>query len=403
VSDVARLHSAKLGLHSNAADFTTFPSSLVPLQILGGIDSMLPRARAALEHDAGAVDGRGYPHRWGGKDLAPVTFDSEVKGANSNSGGAVSDWEAKLELGPLFASMFGAVATATTNAATTCSGTAGATLTVTDGTDIPNGAVILFTTTTGSFVRRVTSGGGTTTLTLDRAASGTASGTVIRLGVYSVAMSRTAHTHLGLDVEGTTADGSAFRQRFFGLAPNSLELMFPETGIVMAKASLMPTDWDQPAAATPSFTAPTAGAPIAVNGYTFADATFGALDFAEGKLSINNGITMRKTGSGPNGVRGGVAATKRGCTLEGLCYLGGSSPGSQMTYANAKEWLGSGADGGDIATTRALSLQVGTEAGGVMGVFLPDAAVKGTVVVVDGLVGVRFTATATTTLIVALG
>lgn len=396
MTDVARLHSILGGLHANAADFSTFPVSTVPFQHLGPIKPWLPRARGALEHNAGAVDGRGYPDRAGPKDLADLPLSCELKGANSNSGGAVSDWEAKLELGTVLRSIFGAVATTTSGSATTCSGTAGATLTVTDGTNIPTGAIILFSTTTGSFVRRVTSGGGTTTLTLDRAASGTASGTVIRLGVYTLVPGRTAHTHMGFDVEGTTVSGSAWRQKFLGCAPKSARFNFPQTGICTLDTVFAPTDWSQSdAAASPSFTAPTAGEPIPANGCVFADASFGVLDLAEASLDIDNGVVMRPTISGPEGVRGGVAANKRGVTLTGYCYLGGSSPAQQMTYANAKEWLASVTDAGAQRTTRALSLQLGTEAGAVAGFFMPEASVSAELDEVGGLVVVRFTAKAT--------
>lgn len=394
MTDVARIRSVRYGIHASAGDFTTFPS-VTALDHIGDGASLLPRSRVEVAADFAASDGRGYPFRWGGKDISPVILDFEFKGVSGNTGAAIPDFEAVTEQGKILQSFFGAVGTATVGAVTTCSGTAGATLTVVSGTNIPNDSIIMFTTTTGTFIRRVISGGGTVTLTLDRAASGTASGNVIRAGVYTAVPSRTAHAHLAVDVEGTTVGGTAWRQRFFGLAPSMLDITFPDTGLVTAKATLNPTDWDQPAAASPAFASPTAGAPIAVAGYTFGDAAIGDLDLANAVLKINNGVAMRATGSGPNGVRGGVAADKREIVLEGEVFMGGSTPSGQMNLANTQAWLGSLLSAGTIATTRALSLQVGTVAGAAVGLFMPAAAVRATVINKGGLQMAKFTAKAT--------
>jgi len=395
MTDVARLRSIRVGIHASDADVSTFPVSLVPVDNLGDGAPFLPRQRSVIEFDAAASDGRGYSHRWGGKDIAAVPFDMEMKGVNANTGGAVADWEAKLEQGLLLQSIFGAVAPATTNAATTCSGTAAATLTVASGTDIPNNSIIAFTTTAGFFIRRVVSGGGTVTLTLDRAASGTASGTVTRLARYTMDTTRSAHRHIGIDCEGTTSSGTAWRQRFFGCAPQSCEIMFPEVGIVSFKSVFMPTDFDQPAAASPAFASPTAGAPIASNGLTFNDVSFGDLDIAQAILKIDNGLVMRPTASGPNGVRGGVATSKRQTVLEGVVYMGGSTPSGQLNLANTQAWLGSLLAAGTVATTRQLALQVGGAVGACMSVFMPAAAVSAQVVNQGGLQAVKFRAVAT--------
>jgi hypothetical protein len=385
----------RIGVHTSDADVSTFPVTLVPIENLGDGAAFLPRQRTPIEFDAAASDGRGFAHRWGGKDIAAVPVEMEFKGVNSNTGAAVADWEAKLEQGLMLQSIFGAVAPATTNTATTCSGTAAATLTVVSGTDIPNNTIIAFTTTTGFFIRRVISGGGTTTLTLDRAASGTASGTVFRLARYTIDTTRAAFRHLGIDCEGTTASGTAWRQRFIGCGPQGCEIVFPETGLVQFKSTWMPTDFDQPAAASPAFASPTAGAPIASNGLTFNDNAIGDLDIAQAVLKIDNGLVMRPTASGPNGVRGGVATNKRTITLEGLVYMGGAAPAQQLNLANTQAWLGSLLSAGTVATTRQLALQVGGAVGACMSVFMPAASVSATVVNQGGLQAVKFRAVAT--------
>ena len=394
MTDSSRHIHVKAAMQASTSDFTSSPTATVLLpRALPA--SLFPRGRSPIERDLYAVDGREHVHAWGAKDVGGIDLPLEFRGANSNSGGAVADWEAKLEQGALLASLFGAVATATANAATTCSGTAGATLTVVDGTDIPNLAMILFTTSTGIFVRQVVSGGGTTTLTLDRAASGTASGTVIRLGVYAMAPSVTHHRHLYV-----SAEGESWRRDYFGLAPSRMVLRVPDTGLVEFDSSWMPTDWSDVAEANPSFSAPTAGNPIVnAGGAFYIGETMYVLKSAV--VTMDNGVVMRggTASNAPNGVVGGVCARKS-MVIEGELYVGNND----LSLHEIEDDAGTPALGAvtgdadsasDVPTTYDVSLQLGTEAGACAYLRLPAAAFRGSVQDSGGLPVVRFTARAT--------
>lgn len=195
MTDVSRLSTLRYGLHSNAFTFTGTPT-LVPLRLTDDGASFLPRNRAPLMRNLRSLSGRRYAHARGVQDLADLSINTEFRGVNSNTGGAVSDWEAKMEQGYLLASLFGAVAPATTGAAVTAvtAGSSGATGTlVVSGTTLVNGQVIAFSTDAGLQIARIASGGGSTTITLEHPFSGTVSNgsTVFRMAVYSVSDSVT--------------------------------------------------------------------------------------------------------------------------------------------------------------------------------------------------------------------
>jgi len=396
MSDVVRLKSVKIGLHASAADVSTFPTSLVAVQPRQTVPALLPRGRAEIERPLITSDGRALPAAFGAKDIGEATLPFELRGADTNTGAAVTDWEAKLDIGKLLASFFGAVAPATAVAAATptCSGAAGSTLTAST-TDVLTGEVVIFTTTTGVFMRRVISGGGTITLTLDRAFTGTASGTLRRAAVYSMDYTKAHHLHVGVDVEGTTDDGSDFHQRLIGCAVSALAFAFPDTGLATVDMTLMPTDWDQPAADNPTYADPTAGAPISAQTSFYDGAVL--LDTTGMALKMDGGVVMRPTGSGPNGVKGGVYTNKRGAQLTGRVYLGGgTTPANEIPFRSgspdAIDLLGGADDAGVIRTTRDLFLQVGKSHGRIMGIWLPAASVHATTVEAGEFAGLEFVA-----------
>jgi hypothetical protein len=397
VTDSPRFLSLRSGIHASTSDLTSTPGTLRPLELVDAPPAgLLPMARAEIDRALVKADGRGVPFVWGAKDISPLTLKFELRGVQGNDGDAVSDWEALQELGHLFQSLF-AAAPATTGSAPTASGTAGATLTV-SSTDIEDDEAILFGTTTGVFARRVISGGGTTTLTLDRAASGTASGPVLRGAVYTADPAQTAHLPLYLDAESTQEGGTAWRKILKGCFPQSMVISVPDTGIVMCEATFAPNDTDTTqAAADPGVLSPAAGAPIFASNVQFWDGA-DLLDASNLKFSYSTGGVMKPTSAGPNGVRGGVGVSKRQITLEGDLYLGsftgekrfavGSTP-----YAQAD--IGDALDAGTVNTTRSLLLQVGTIGTATVAIWIPEASVRSTIVANGDFTVERFVARAT--------
>lgn len=395
MTTVNRLLSLRHGINAAVNTFGTVPATMtLPLQPRASVPSLLPRQRTPIDRPLYVVDGRRLPQIQGIKDVGAIDLPLEFKGVSGNTGAAVAAWEAVMEQGTLLASIFGAVGTATSGAATTCSGTAGATLTVVSGTNIPDLSMILFTTTTGTFIRQVVSGGGTTTLTLDRSASGTASGTVVRLGVYSVAPSTTDHKGIWFDAEWTE-----FRRRYNDCAPSSLKLGFPNSGLVTMDSTWLPNDWSDQAEADPAFSAPTAGNPIVISAATFMIAEV-AYMLRNATLTIDNGTQVRETMAGANGVQGAVCADKTNIMLEGELFIGGNSGSigelvDDSGTPTLDSFLGSDAVAGSAITTRDIALQVGTVAGGCMYLRLPAADFRGQVVEGGAFTVFKFSAMAT--------
>lgn len=382
MSDISRLLSLRSGIHASTSDLTAIPGVLRPLEMRGPDvpAGLFPRSRAEVDRPLIAPDGRRFPFAFGAKDISPLTLGFEFRGVNANTGGAVADWEAKQELGHLLQSLFGA-APATTGVALTCSGVAGVTLTL-SGSTYQNNDVILFTTTTGPVARRIISGGATVTVTLDRAFTGTPSGAVIRGARYTAVPSQTEHVPLYLDAEGTTVGGVAWRQQLLGCFPQSLVVTVPDTGLVQLDATFAPNDWLQPAAASPGYAAPVAGAPAAASNVQFFDGA-DLLDVSGAKLTYSTGGIMKPTASGPNGVRGGAGTNKRDVMLEFDHYLGGFT-GEKRYGVGAAPLANLGTAGalanGTVQATRSLLLHVGSVAGSTIAAWIPEAVVISTIV-----------------------
>ena len=379
MTNVNRNISVQVGIHTTTSDFSTVPT-VAPVLPRAGVPSLLPRKRGGIARPLRSVSGIRFAKVRGEKAVDPISLPLDFRGVNTNTGGAVAAWEAKMEQGALLQALFGAAATATTNAATTCSGTAGATLTVASGTDIPTGSVILFTTTTGTFIRRVTDGGGTVTLTLNQAASGTASGTVIRLGRYTGAPSINHHQHIAIDVEQLSEGAGVWRRQFVGCAPSKGVITIPNNGLTTFDVDLMPTDWSRAAPASPSFVQPTAGEAVPVSAVEF---RIGAnlFDLRNAKFTIDNAVVMRETAVGVNGVRGGVcgAAGEEGkiFMLEGEILVGAAVPGQELQdntgTPSVRDLLGDVDAEGVVVTARDIMLTVGNVAGSCFGIFMPTA------------------------------
>jgi hypothetical protein len=399
MTDVARLSTLRYGLHANNATFTGTPS-LVPLRLTDDGASFLPRNRTPIPRALRSLSGRRYSHIRGVQDLADITVATEFRGVNNNTGGAVTDWEAKTEQGYLLASLFGAVAPATTGVAPTVAGSghtpASGILTVV-GTTTANGQVIGFATSDGFEVGRIASGGGTTTLTLDHPYSGTptTSATVFRAAVYSVNDAVTHHVHSMF-----SAEGEDWRRDYFGCTPMSMALALPSAGLVGMTSVFSPTSFADVAEGNPAHAEPTSGSPIVVDlaRMWFAGTNVVARDIA---ISYSTAASMRTASTRTNGKLGGVCSTGDGktFTIEFSVYVGDATIAGELQDSTGtpslNALLGDSDTSGTVSTTRKVSLQFGSGVGACGYAYLPEADCVVTTQHTDGLTVARVVATGT--------
>lgn len=382
MTDVTRLTSLTYGINASATTIGTAPAAFATVLPRSTPASFLPRSRQAIDRSLYSVDGRRFMRVFGVKDIGELALPIEFKGVSGNTGAAVAAWEAVMEQGNLLASLFGGVATATTGAAPTVTSGTGATLVVST-TVLANNDIILVTTSIGTEARQVISGGGTTTVTVDRNWVGTptAASTVIRAGRYSMSTSQTTHTPIWFNCEGEN-----WRRRYQDCQPSSLVLNVPNAGLVEADFTFMPNDWDDQAEANPSFSAPTAGSPVVSGGSQFFIGN-NAFMLRNARLTVNIGMVMRETTTGINGVRGGLATDKTNIMLEGELYVGdnagaigdisddddGAGPAVAPYLADI---LGDGVATGSAPSSQDIALQVGTAAGAALYVRIPAADLR---------------------------
>lgn len=373
MTDVTRLTSLTYGINASATTIGTAPAAFATVLPRSSPTSFLPRSRQAIDRALYSVDGRRFLRVFGVKDIGELSLPIEMKGVNSNTGAPVGAWEAKMEQGNLLASIFGAVGIITSGAAPTVTSGTGATLVVSTNV-LADNDIILVTTSIGTEARQIVSGGGTTTVTVDRNWVGTptASSTVIRAGRYSISTSQTVHTPIWFNVEGEN-----WRRRYQDCQPSSMVLNIPNAGLVEADFGFLPNDWDDQAEANPAFAAPTAGSPIVSGGSAF---FIGNTPFMlrNARLTVNIGMVMRETTTGINGVRGGLATDKTNIMLEGELYVGdnGGTIGELVDDSGTPTLdsiLGDGLATGAAPSALDLGLQVGTAAGAAMYLRLPAA------------------------------
>ena len=400
MTDVARLSTLRYALHANNTTFTGTPGTLFPLRLTDDGASFLPRNRTPIPRPLRSLSGRRYSHIRGVQDLADITVATEMRGVNTNTGAAVSDWEAKMEQGYLLASLFGAVAPATTGVAPTVAAsghTPASGILAVVGTTTANGQVIAFSSSAGLQVGRIASGGGTTTLTLDHPYSGTptSSATVFRMGVYSVNDSATQHVHAFF-----AAEGEDWRRDYFGCMPMSMSLAVPNAGLMAMSSVFSPTSFIHLSEANPVHAEPTSGNPIVVDACRM---WFAGLDVIARDITINYSAatTPRVASTRTNGRLGGVSSTGDGktFTVEFSVYIGDGTIAGEVRDSTGSptlnELIGDSSSSGQPSTTRKVSLQVGSEVGAVVYAYLPEADCVVTTQHTDGLTVARVVATGT--------
>lgn len=382
MTDVNRILSLSYGLNAAAQTIGTAPGSFATLLPRAGVPSLLPRTRTPIDRPLYSADGRRFPRVHGVKDIGAIDLPLEFKGINSNTGAGITvagGWEAKMEQGNLLASLFGATAAVTTaGAAPTVSSSGAATLVVSSSV-LADLDIILVQTSTGVEARQVISGGGTTTVTVDRNWVGTptASSTVIRAARWGVSTSLTAHLPVWFDVEGEN-----WKRRYADCQPNSMVLNIPNAGLVEFDSQFLPNNWTDEADGALSFVAPTAGSPIVSGGSGFFIGNTPYM-LRNARLTLNNGAVMRETTTGINGVRGGVCTDKTNIMLEGELYVGdnGGTIGEVVDDSGTpplNDILGDGTSivPGSAVSTYDIALQVGLAAGAALYIRIPAADIR---------------------------
>lgn len=398
-----RFNSLQVGINAATSTYGTEPGAYVPLLPTTEISSFYPRAREHISReDLQTTDGRLVKPLLGPKNIDDLTFSTELRGLNSYDGGAMSDFEAELEVGKLLASFFGDIADAHSSAAPTVSASGHSTTTLAENatTVLANLDIVRFETSTGTHIRQVVSGGGTGTVTFDRAYTGTptTASTIHRLGRYTMVPGRTKHKDVWLDWEDTSFT-SGPRRKYRDCAAKMLKINVPDSGKVGLDWTFSCNDWNDVAAANPSFADPTAGSPIVSGSASFYDAATLKL-FKSLSVSLDAGFEARPTPAGANGIQGGRHVARKSAVIELDLYVGDDDgtvgevvdDGSGL---DLDDLLGDASTIGTVVTVRDIALQLGTVAGACMYLRCPEAAITGRVVSSGGYKTVRSTLTAT--------
>jgi hypothetical protein len=394
MSDQARKRVWTFGKHSNTQDFSDTPGTLRQKMPESAPTILSPR-RTPIMRTAIRNDAKVPANFEGVKGLPEMSFEFAARGPSGSTGAAIVSATA-CEVADFLDTCLGA-ATDPANAVTTATGGTGATpnLTVTDGTDIPNGMVIGFLTDESSqyIVRQVVSGGGTGTLVLDRTYTGTvtAASNVLRAPRWVVNPTVHELTHCFLRGE---ADNKM--REFFGCM-GKVTLNLPVGDRATFGFSFMPTDVGDASELNPSFTVPTAGNAIVTNSNRFwvGNDAFMAVDLA---VDFGGSMSPRRANSGPQGVQGYVV--NRGGSnpvpvIRGKFYAGTNSTLGEVADSTgtfrANYAQGWDKSAGEAATTWDVALQAGNVAGGMLYVRAPSGVfTKFDEIEIDGLDGYEF-------------
>jgi hypothetical protein len=364
MSDISAKRVWTFGKHTNTQDFSSTPGTLRQKMPLTAPVSLSPRRtpimRTAIRNDGKRV----IPHE-GVKGLPAMAFEFPLRGLYGNVGAAIAS-ATTCEIADLLDVCLGA-ATDPANAATTATGGTGATpnLTVTAGTDIPNGMTIAFLTDESPLyiVRQVVSGGGTGTLVLDRDYTGTVTvgGTVFRSARWVVNPAVHELTH------GFWRGEADNHMREFAGCMGKLSLNLPVGDRATASFEFMPTDIVDAAELNPSFTVPTAGNAVVTtsNRLWLGDDVYMAVDLA---VDYGGAVVARRANSGPQGIQGYTvqrAGDNPLPVIRGKVYRGTNTTLGEVSDALANTLQGWDKSAGQEATSYDVALQAGNVMAGI--------------------------------------
>jgi hypothetical protein len=340
------------------------------------LKGMKPRK---LERNLRRGDNEKYTRVVGPDEVPGIGFACELRGLNSNSGGAVTTAK-QTELAPLFDAIFGANGSGGTGTTAVLSGSTSTTLVTADASSLSAGGCVLFNDGTELIAREIVSKS-SNTLTLDRAYSGTPtdSATVYSAVSWYPDVDAPNHTHVAFDVEMFGFN----RYKLLGCM-GGFTIDFPANGgLAICNFDFEGTDHTNPATASPSFTAPTCGSAIPCIDGTF---WIGATEYLlrDAKLVVDVKKTPKATYSGVNGWAG-FAVLDIDVRLEGTLQMGSLT--SEASAANLATL--------QSATAQDIALQIGRTAGQSVYLRMPAADFDAEEVSVDGQEMIKFVAMGT--------
>lgn len=380
----ANIIDVKFGLHTDVYDLTSTPATVSTIELLRGLEGLMPRSRIPLDRDLHSIDGGRYASFHGTKDISPIPLGMHFRGVSGNAGAFTP--QTTMEQCRMLDSFFGAAAAAIAGAAPTAvTAGSGGSVVVVSSAAIANGDIILIPTSVGNFAREVVSGGGTTTLTVDRDVPITITngGTIVRAARWDLSTALAQHVAGYLRAESDT-----WRRDYFGCVPDSFDLVCAEQRYVEMNMNFLPNDWTDVAEVNPTYTAPTAGSPIVV-----ADSPFfiGSTEFLIHNLKISGKqvVTPRGATTGANGVNGFTVRKKHDFMISGALYVGDNVGALHELVDDSgtpsiDNLTGDSAAAGAARTMRDISAQLGTAAGAFALVRIPAADIRGKVQDVDG-------------------
>lgn len=380
MSALTRMMTVRVAKHSSTTAFDSASIGSTQFVEPEGEPGFMPKDTARIERDLYRGDNQEYASIRGPKSLDAMALTMLVRGISGNTSTAAFTATTSNDLALLLDCIFGAASTDPSGVGSTATAGVGATpnLTMTSGTNYPNGGMVLFPTTStgaGFFAREIVSGGGTTTLVLDRQYTGTVANptTIVRGAVWTLQSSTNMHTHLYIDAEGEN-----WRRLYTGCM-SGLDLDFSEGQAVKASMSWQSSDWTGPAKASPAFSAPTTGSHIVNLGSQFyiGDSKF-LLKGA--KLSLGYTMQARATTTGDNGMLGYVV-TRKQPVLSGTLYVGSNAAFGELADLSGTPTIQSlqavDTVAGGVPTTRDIALQVGTTGAQAMYLRIPAAEFSG--------------------------
>lgn len=389
-TDVTRILDLKFGKHASVSDWTATPGTLRVIQPESA--TIYPRDTRRLERNLASPDNREFAAIIGPQDLGAFSVTQLMRGVSGNVGAAFVAGTT-MEQADMLDVVFGAAASVPVGAAVTVAAAGhvpGTGTLVVVGTTVANGDMILFSVTSGAdFVaREVVSGGGTTTLVLDRAYVGTPTtgSTVIRAARWAVDPSIHDRIHGGF-----VAEGEDWLQTILGCQCESFELNMSEGEIVRMITSWAPTSFAPGNDAALSFVSPTFGSEIvAVNAALW----IAGVEYLTQSLSlkVTNTLRARKTFAGANGQLGYIVTRVPEVMLSGMIYAGdnAASIGEMQYDAGTPSFR----DLTESATSRDIAVQVGLSAGAAMYLRIPAAEVRAVAADSEGLLMWQITANA---------
>jgi hypothetical protein len=383
-----RAFNLKGGKHTSTSDFTSSGGTLIQFEPEGE-PGFKPVPAKKLER--GSMNANGVFQRplAGPLELGTHNLEFVLRGVSSNAGGAIAVDE-QTEVGQILDSLTGTDAVVPAGAVASASGGSGTSLTLSGSpTNYLDGMGVLFSNGTVNVAREIVSGGGTSSLVLDRTSGGTPSGNVIRSARWTIDPSIIHHKHSYF-----LAEGQDWYRAFYGCMGTG-KITCSLNDYARLVTSWMPTDVDDVVEDNPTFTAPTTGnAIVGVNSTMY----IGSTSYTVRDIDIDFGGEVKARGAhnSPHGVLGYGVFNKLP-KISGKLYLDPTSGIGGITDSagtmDATIGQGTSLATGAALTTFDIGIQIGNAAGACLYVRAPLASfTKFEFTSIDGFDGYSFEA-----------